>query len=159
MSTNITEQFEIDENIIRAIYSPINIHKTKGTLLPNAFRTPASKDEVSVNRLNYTTLNFCKNIALKNEIKGTRNYFGFAVLKKWEIDITNCDIVYSPILKPAEELNLFHADIKVGFIPKKGEELPSEISKKIRDLATFARFYIDPNPNNTAWSGIALDKG
>ena len=75
---------------------------------------------------------------------------------KGEIDVSNCTIVYSPILKPKEKVNLFHSDIKVGFTPKKGEELPSEISKKIKDLTNFARFYKDPNPNSIEWGGQEL---
>ena len=152
----VPTNFNDEEKIVRSIYSPINIHKTKGTLLPNAFRTPAYIDEISVNRLNFTTASFCKKISKENQIIGERNYFGFAILLKKEIDESNCIIVYSPILKPKEKVNLFHSDIKIGYIPKKGEELPSEISKKIRDLTQLARFYKDPNPNSTEWGGQEL---
>ena len=153
----VSEKFEDDEKIVRSIYSPKNFHKTKGTLLPNAFRTPSDIDEVSVNRLNYTDANFCKKLSKENQTIGERDYFGLAILLKNEIDKSNCSIVYSPILDPIEKVNLFHSDIKIGYIPKKGEELPSEISKKIKDLTELARFYKDPNPNSKEWNGEELN--
>ena len=155
-SVEIPTSFDADEKIIRAIYSPVNIHKTKGTLLSNAFRTPSDIDEVSVNRLDYTTPNFCKKMAVENQ-NHDRNYFGFAILLKNQIDICSCTIMYSPILTPKEKANVFHADIKIGFIPKRGEQLPSEILKKINDLTNLARFYKDPNPSLTDWQGGVLE--
>ncbi len=148
--------FDESEKIIRSIYSPINIHKTQGTLRPNAFRTPPDKDEVSVNRLDYTNPFFCKKISKENQIIGERNYFGFALLFKKQIDLANCKIEHTPINKPKEKSNPFHSDIKIGYIPKKGEELPSEISKKISDLTKMARFYKDPNPSAMEWTGQEL---
>lgn len=152
-STKIPTHFNKDEKIIRSIFSPINIHKSKGTLLPNSFRTPPGKDEVSVNRLDYTSADFCKEIAKKNETIGERDYFGFAVLLKTNIDEANCSIVYSPIEKSKKDINPFHSDIKIGYVPQRGEPLPSEYSKKINDLTAKARFYVDPNPNLIGWFG------
>lgn len=141
-STKIPIHFNKDEKIIRSIFSPINIHKSKGTLLPNSFRTPPEKDEVSVNRLDYTSADFCKKVAKKNETIGERDYFGFAVLLKTNIDDANCSIIYSPILTPKNIINLFHSDIKIGYIPQRGEPLPSEYAEKINNLTQKAKFYI-----------------
>ncbi len=152
-STKIPTHFNKDEKIIRSIFSPINIHNSKGTLLPNSFRTPPEKDEVSVNRLDYTSVDFCKELAKKNEKAGDRYYFGFAVLLKNDIDEANSTIVYSPILAPKSDINPFHSDIKIGYIPQRGEPMPSEYSKKINDLTSKARFYVDPNPNLIGWFG------
>lgn len=156
-STQILPQsFGYSEKIIRSVYSPININKNKGTLNSNTFRTPPNKDEVSVNRLDYTNANFCKNISKANQSVGQRDYFGFAVISKFQIELSNCGIVYTPILKPKEKINIFHSDIKIGYIPERGKELPSEVSKKINDLTKLARFYIDPNPNSNYWEGNDL---
>ena len=43
-----------NERLSRAIFSPINL-TASGSLKANSFKTPAGKDEVSVNRLDFTT--------------------------------------------------------------------------------------------------------
>ncbi len=148
--------FEDTEKIVRTVYSPYNFDKKKGSLNPNLFRSPFDIDEISVNRLNYTTASFCKKISKENQIVGERDYFGFAVLLREEITNSKCSIVYSPIKEPKEKINYFHSDIKIGYIPKRGEQYPSEISKKIKDLTKLARFYIDPLPTSNEWIGEDL---
>ena len=156
LSPKVPLDFSNDERIIRTVYSPFNIDRKKGTLNPNLFKSPFDIDEISVNRLNYTTANFCKKISKDNQAVGKRDYFGFAVLLKKEITNSNCSIVYSPITEPKEKINYFHSDIKVGQIAKRGEQYPSEISKKIKDLTDVARFYIDPLPTSNDWTGDDL---
>ena len=68
----------------------------------------------------------------------------------------DCTTIYSPIIAPPGEENYFHADIKIGFVPTKGEELPSCYSKKINDLIKKVRFYEDPNIGSTDWEGKQL---
>lgn len=146
------------EKIVRSIFSPINVHKTKGILLNNAFRPPSDIDEISVNRLDYTTPDFCKAVSKKIENPtANRSYFGLALLYKSEIINLMCDVLYTPITTPIDKANPYHADIKVGYIPKKGEPLPSEISFKINNLTSTARFYKDPSPELESWTGGALE--
>lgn len=154
--TPVKIPIEIDHNerIVRSIYSPMNITK-KGTLNANAFKSPPDIDEISVNRLDYTTPDFCKNLSKKNE-STNRTYFGFAILTKNEIFKAGCDIVYSPITLPLDKINPFHADIKIGYIPQRGQQLPSEFQKKANDLTKSARLYSDPNPNSLTWDGGEL---
>ena len=61
---NIPQLIANDEKIVRSIFSPINLNKNQ-TLKFNAFRPPANSDEISVNRLNYTTPSFCKALSKK----------------------------------------------------------------------------------------------
>lgn len=149
-------KIELEERIARSVYSPINLHRKKKTLLSNTFRTPSGIDEVSVNRLDLTSADFCKKVSKKNEHKGVRSYFGFAILNHHEILSAVCKLVYTPILKPKEDFNPFHSDIKVGFTPVKGEPLPAEIAQKIDILTQRARFYLDNNPDSERWTGDQL---
>lgn len=143
-----------NEKLCRTIYSPINV-ADKGKLRPNSFRTPSGKDEVSVNRLNFTSPTFCKIEAKRNQNPAIRNYYGFAILTQNEVLESDCETVYSPITH-SKAMNYFHADIKIGYIPAKGEELPSRFQKKVIDLTKKARFYVDPNIDSENWEGEEL---
>ncbi|CAN5173535.1 hypothetical protein BH23BAC1_BH23BAC1_40800 [soil metagenome] len=142
------------ETIVRSVFSPINIHKKKGSLLSNTFRSPHGLDEVSVNRLDYTTVHFCKTISLKIEDPDNRrSYFGFATLKAKEIRETKSEVFYTPILEPEESFNEYHSDIKIGYISLKGEPLPAEFQLKVDELTSMAKLYKDPDPNSLEWKG------
>ena len=149
----IPNEFSDFEKIVRSIFSPINISKNGLRIQPNAFWTPAEIDEVSVNRLSYTTINFCKDHSKKiqNPIF-KRNYFGFALLYPNQIYGCNAKIVYTP-----GKNNKFHSDIKIGYIPQKGQALPSEFQKKIKDLAKRAKLFKDPNPDSKHWEGKTVE--
>lgn len=150
---SIPFEFEDSEKIVRSIFSPINISKDGTKLKANAFKSPTGIDEISVNRLFYTSLNFCKNISKEiQNPSGNRSYFGLALLYKEEIDQCNCDIYYTP-----NEDNAFHADIKIGYIPKRGEPLPSEFQFKVKELTAKSRLFKDTNPNSSNWDGGVVE--
>ena len=151
----LSSEIAITEKIARSIFSPVNVTKSN-TLRANAYKSPANIDEVSVNRLDYTTANFIKKLSKKIATPPKREYFGFAILSKSDIIDCDADVVYSPILEPKENLNIYHSDIKVGFIKEKGQELPAEINYKVSKLIEKSRFYIDPNPNTENWTGDDL---
>ncbi len=145
--------FAKDEKIARSIFSPINISKKGDKLKPNAFKTPAGIDEVSVNRLSFSSPDFCKKISKTIENpEYDRNYFGIAMLYKKEIDNCDCSVVYSP-----QHGNNFHADIKIGYIPERGQPLPAEFQKKVKDLSNTARLFKDPNPESLKWEGDPIE--
>lgn len=140
------------EKIVRTVYSRINLTK-KNVLKANIFKPPIGSQDISVIRLDYTNVAFCKKKAKKHEKpKSDRSYYGFAILTAAEIRNCEFDVVYSPI----KGENLFHADIKIGFIPEKGQQLPAQISYKIENLIKLARFYPDPYPKNRKWTGKKL---
>ena len=124
---SLPDAIDDEELISRSIFSPVNVTK-KYKLRTNVYKSPPEMDEVSVNRLNYTTPTFCKVLSKKIEQpENKRKYFGLAILKASEIRETKSDVVYSPIISPKENKNPFHADIKVGYIKPKGEQLyPSD---------------------------------
>ncbi|OBQ52888.1 hypothetical protein JJL45_09095 [Tamlana sp. s12] len=143
------------ESIIRAVYSPINLHKN-GKKLNNSFYKPkAGEDEISVNRLDFTTPIFLKKLAkIFENTSERRSYFGFSLLKASEIEDSGLRTVYSPLAKPVE--NPYHADIKIDYVVEKGVQLPSEISYKIKNITVKSRFYSDPNPESKEWNGNEL---
>ncbi|MFN8257702.1 MAG: hypothetical protein U0W24_18550 [Bacteroidales bacterium] len=148
-SKNISHIISNDEKIVRSIFTPINISKDQKTIKSNAFKPPADSDEVSVNRLNFTNCDFCKAISKRIEMPlSDRNYFGLALLYANEIKDCNADLEYTPKLD-----NIYHADIKIGFIVKKGEPLPSEFQQKVNNLTKKARLFKDENPKSNKWDG------
>lgn len=152
---NLPKLIGNDERLCRAIFSPININKNGTSIKPNAFKTPDNKDEISVNRLNFTTPHFCKTLAKKKPPTTLRNYHGFAILFLREVLEVDCTCTYTPILKPIEEINYFHSDIHIGYIPIGGVWI-AEMTKKADDLSKKSRFYKDPNPSSQIWEGKEL---
>lgn len=148
-------EFVSTEKIARSVFSPVNVTKSD-RLRTNIFKSPASIDEVSVNRLDYTNARYLKKLSKKNENIPKRNYFGFAILLKSEISKCDVEVVYSPILEPKDKINTYHSDIKIGYIKEKGKEFPAEISYKIDKLIKACRFYKDPNPSTDNWKGKEL---
>lgn len=146
--------FSESEKITRTIFSPMNIRKD-GSLRNNSFTTPANKDEVSVNRLDYTTPNFIKKISklISNPDKD-RSYYGISVINVREIYESDSDIVYSPnniIIDKNKIENKFHSDIKIGFIKESGRQLPMKYAYKVEQMVNKARFYEDNNPSSEFW--------
>lgn len=145
----IPDSFSNDEKIARSIFSPINLTKDLKSIKANAFKPPSGLDEISVNRLNYTTETFCKQISVQlQNPEYKKNYFGLGLLYVNEIYESDCDIVYTPL-----KTNPSHSDIKIGYIPQKGEPLPGEFLKKTKNLANKARLFQDFNLDSDKWEG------
>ncbi len=156
---SIPYDFLDTEKITRTIFSPINV-KRDDTLRNNAFTTPPRKDEVSVNRLDYTNSNFIKKISkfISNPQKG-RNYYGIGVIDVKEIYESDSDIVYTPNKVTINKVtmdNKFHSDIKIGFVKEVGKPLPMKYAYKIEQMVQKARFYKDRNPDSDYWEGSDL---
>lgn len=152
---NISKQITDNERIVRSVFSPINVNK-KGKLRNNAFQSPAEKDEVSVNRLDFTTPTFCKKLSKQIEQpQHKRTYFGLAVLTAKEIRDVEAEVIASPIKTETID-NPFHADIKIGYIKKRGETLPTEFRLKMQEMVKKARFYVDDDVKSDEWNGEEL---
>lgn len=151
---NIPSEISDVEKITRFVFSPINVNPNTGKLKSNCFKPPSGYDEVSVNRLDFTSANFLKNIALKMH-STNRNYFGFGVINALDIRNSDSDIIYTPKTE-STDYNPYHSDIKIGYTVITGEELPAEISNKIQKLVKSTRLYKDNNPELTNWTGDEL---
>jgi hypothetical protein len=149
----LPQLIEDDEKIVRSIFSPINLTKDLKTLRPNTFKPPADLDEISVNRLSYTTTHYCKLMSksIENPLSD-RKYFGLALLYASKIREHSAEIIYTPMGN-----NIFHADIKIGYCVIKGVQLPAEIQYKVNNLTKAAKLFIDPNPNSNDWEGIEVE--
>ena len=154
-SKNVKEDCQIpetisgDERIVRVLQYPSHITKKDETIKMQAFRTPAGKDEVSVIRQSYSGTVFCKKWGQKIEVpEEGRKYFGLACLLAKEIREQEAEVIYTP-----KGNHFYHSDIKIGYIPIKGEPLPSKFSLKVDTLAKTARLYKDPNPPSNDWQG------
>jgi hypothetical protein len=141
------------EAIARGICSPY--HVKNGKLTPVVYRSPRDKDEVSTMRADWIGADACKRHAksLENP-KENKVYEGLAVLSAHQIRQ-----VGSTIIDTREEFE-GHADIKHGIIERRGDPLPAEQLKILRDrakaLAKIANYFSDPDPRAMNWTGPPL---
>ena len=132
----IPEFVENPEKLIRIIYSPANLTKSRKGLKSNAFRTPPNKDEVSVLRLNYCDLSDCIAHGRKHQnISQKREYYGLACITAEQVRESLADVVSSPLPNVQH-----HADIKIGIIPKQGIKLPLKYLEKCKAMSKAAQF-------------------
>jgi hypothetical protein len=149
--SSLPDEIHDNERIVRFIYSPFHLNKSKNRVVAGAYKTPLEMDEVSVNRFDYTNANWCKNMGLFGQNLPSKTFFGLAMLNANEIREVEAAVVYSPVLNK-ERRNPFHADIKIGYTPMvRGEQFPSEYQYKISHLAKKARLYIDENLGSDTW--------
>ncbi|GIJ96875.1 hypothetical protein CAPN001_14440 [Capnocytophaga stomatis] len=144
---NLPDDISDEENIARFVFSPINVNPKSNKLKPNCFRPPAGLDEISVNRYDYTTASFLKSLALKMQTD-KKEFFGLGIVKANKIRGNEFEVVYTPI-----ELNPYHSDIKIGYTAVKNEELPAEISYKLRKVLEETKLFIDRNTIDNEWLG------
>ena len=151
MSVNEIPSF-IDEHeeIVRVLLSPIHINKNE-EIKPYSFQPPVNSQDISVNRLSYTTLNDCKKQGLL--MQNDRNFFwGVGIMSVNSIKEVGFNLVYSPILNhPQFSDNLAHADIKIGYVKQSEIPLPIDITLKIKELIKKIRLEKDSNPMLVTW--------
>ncbi|MCU0471482.1 MAG: hypothetical protein MUF58_23150 [Arcicella sp.] len=147
----IPQTIDESEEIVRVLLSPIHINKT-AEIKPYAFQPPANSEDISVNRLFYTTLDICKKQGLI--MQNDRNLFwGLGIASVKNIKQVGFDIAYSPIQNhPKYADNLSHSDIKIGYIKQEGEPLPIDITLKIKELIRLTQLEKDPNPTLEVWN-------
>lgn len=56
------------------------------------------------------------------------------------------------------ENNPSHADIYFGVVLQKGEPAPAEINFALKELATRACYFPDPNPASVEWTGEDINE-
>lgn len=151
---SVPKEIEDSEKIVKVVFNNLNIN-AKGEIRPNAFRV--NTDDLSVNRLDYTTLNFCKRQGVQLEAKSkpemtNKNFYGIALLFAQEIRIL-ANVAYKPILKPRKNANKAHAEIVIGFNKKlnAGEVSEAQYTLITDDLAKKARLYTDRKDNLRVW--------
>ena len=142
----VPERFEDDEKLVRIIFSPFHINKKDATKITHtAFRPPPDLDEVSVNRLNFTTATFCKQQG-KAMNTVTKTFYGLASIRH---SIVLQEGAFARISPKTD--NPFHADIYYGVVLQRGEPIPAEMSLILKRLAASAHFYPDVNKKSEVW--------
>lgn len=143
--------FSSEEVIVRGIYTPCCLN-SKGELHPNAFKSAAGTDEVSVLRLKYSGPDFCKDHSksIENPEKG-RTYTGLAAIQAGAIVKAEATLIYSP-----QDNNIAHAHISIGYLVERGKSLPGEFNFKLKEMVRYSNYRVDPDPNNKGWKGQEL---
>lgn len=140
------------EKIVRVLFYPIYVAKNKKKIKPIAYRSPWEKDEVSVSRLDYCSPTFCKQLGKRMESpENNKTFFGFGLLTAQKIRNLSADVVYTRMPD-----NDYHADIKFGYIPKKGVQFPAEYQYQYQEMANIAKLHEDPYPSSNTWEGDDL---
>jgi hypothetical protein len=144
---HVPKEVDASEKVVRGVFAPKFIRKD-GTIHTHAFR-PNLNDEVSVLRLFYTTIEFCRTHFKKIEQPTyQKSYYGMAVLDAKKVYDSHA------FFDDSQTVDLpMHTNIKFGIQIDKGKELPAEIRNKIDLLIQHARFYKDPNPTAQNWEG------
>ncbi|PWB23890.1 hypothetical protein [Flavobacterium sp. HTF] len=156
---SVPKEIKEEEKIVKVIFNPLNIN-TKG-IKSNAYR--ARKDDLSVNRLKYTTLNYCKRqgVRLDKESKKAKkgekpfkdkNFYGIALLFANEIR-SLAQVLYKPVIWPPKDFNKAHAEIKIGHstLTGAGEVSNARYLYVTDELARMSRLYIDEKHNEKIW--------
>lgn len=146
---NFTIPVEIDnsEEIVRVLIDPIHINKNK-EVKPYAFQPPKNSEDISVNRLLYSSLDMCKKQGL-NMQKDNKLFWGLGIVKASIIRDIGFSIDYTPdILND----NLAHSDIKIGEIKIENEPLSPNTTLKIKQLISKLNILTDPCPKETYWT-------
>lgn len=144
---SVPKEIDDSEKIVKIIFSPLNVN-AKGSVKANAFR--CKRDDLSVNRLDYTTLNYCKRQGIKlekNSNLNDKNFYGIALLFALEIRKL-AKLLYRPVRG-----NKAHAEIVVGFSRElsSGEVNEAQYNFITEELAKMARIYKDSDTKSKNW--------
>jgi hypothetical protein len=150
---SIPSQVGDDEKIMRGVYHPMNFHAKKNEIHLNLFRSPKNKDEVSVIRFDFISIDEARSYLIKhNNSEKRRTYCGFCILIAIEIIQCGCSVVSSPLADLPQ-----HADIIHGYALKEGEEAPVELKIKWEGLLGLVnekkRYFHDINTESSMWEG------
>lgn len=146
------------EKIANIVFSPLNFKKN-GDLNGNAYKCKRGGDDLSVNRLNYTTLNSCKRqgLALEKNAKNIKGKFFFGIALLFAKEIRQfANVISSPI--KGLNGNKAHAEIQTGFILVAGEVAPSEYNYITDELAKNSRIFKDENVKSKKWQANNINE-
>ncbi len=167
MRLKIDSDIKKEEVLVRCLLHPL--WAKKGKMSYNALLPPSGKRDVSLLRLKYTSLRFCKQHAKRINIKNTK-YWGLGAFQSKQIDILNkkkeeigvsANLVSTPLgndYKPVNDQQVYtntpglpmHADLLYDRPVVKGE--PSNSHRKYaRELLKVAQFKEDKSPDANEW--------
>jgi len=144
------------ERLLRFIMSPLHFNKN-GELRSNAFNPTVDSNEISVTRLDYSSIEECKSLAHKMDKidsgRAMRSYSGFCLLNKSiAMDCGAKDVVWTP-----KKENPAHADILLEEIRvKTNGPIPAKIQMVVDSLRDKSIYFKDPNPQSERWMGSPI---
>jgi len=130
-----------DEELGRNIFIPIHLGKNN-KIKHGAFRPKPGASEVSVQRMNYCTLEMSHEIG-KGLIKNSPSliYAGIALVKTKIVRDSEAKVISSPIIDEQGNLiNESHADIKYDYVFEKGIAPPPKILLILNKIANSSSF-------------------
>lgn len=142
---HIPELVADEETVLRTVFSPAHVNnngKVRPSCLKPRMKFNDEDDEtqrsnkVSVTRLQYASLEFCRKHALSH-LNGAQTFWGFVQLLVKDIRECECEVIYKPV-----DDNPAHANIVFPFclsIEEDPEPLNAEITKKARDILAKAK--------------------
>ena len=145
-------EIQNSETIVRAILFPAHIKD--GKLKSAAFKSPSGKDEVSIVRHTHMGTDFCKRRATGLSSKRVQ-YVGLAVVTAAQIRDADAQVTDS------RNVYCGHGDISYGIVAPPRDEPSSSatnllLNERARKIASSARYYKDPLPNSSTWTGSPL---
>lgn len=170
MAEQIAKRIEISETIVRFVFSPF--HVKKGKLKREAFQPAKMRNDVSVQRLRYSSESTCRRIGMAQQrhSEPVKIWMGMAGFKA-SLIITKTQegepiqIVASPMNNGggyySEETVVFaddpglpaHADILYEYESIEGEPLPTIVKQYAQYVCEQSHFFADPDPTSTQWEG------
>jgi hypothetical protein len=144
-----------DEPLIRIVFSPYHVEMKDGQvnkIKKEAFYPPKSSNEISVIRLGYTTLAFCRSRG-HAMLRPGGSFVGFAQTVTAQVrQQPHTDVVATPLGEQDHPLSTLadiytdtpgtpsHADIVYHFRPTHEEPLPQEFKLVAKYIAAGASF-------------------
>ncbi len=157
MSSQIPDTIQNSEKLVRIIFSPYHVRSNRKTgeirgIKNSAFYSIPEMDEVSVTRIDYSSLDFCKTQAkrMENTIK---EYQGFAIVKYSDVINSGAFVKVTKIPN-----NLAHADIYYKRLKQRGEPYPAETLLVIEEIVSKSIFIQDPSPDEEGWQGQNINE-
>ena len=149
--TAIPTEVSESERLLRFILSPLHFNK-KGALRSNAYNPTVNSNEISVTRLDYSSIEECKRLAHKMDCsedgKVVRSYRGFGLLNKGiALACGAVDVIGSP-----KDDNPAHADILLESVRENGP-LPAHLQLVVDSLLEKSKYLKDPSPESKGWKG------
>jgi hypothetical protein len=149
---NPPQDIDENENIARVVFDPMHLLKD-GKLKAYFFQPPKDRNDVSVNRFDYTDENFIKG-KLYNVSHSSNSFHGIAIFKAKIITaIKGLCIKHSPTKD-----DISHADIIFSYEGERGREIPSFIKKEIERILPMIKLFKDNDLSTPKWVGDNIDR-
>lgn len=155
-----------NEKVVRAIMSPLHSKVDKnGQILAikrNLFIPPTGRRDLSVSRLRFTNIHFCRALGRMMATEQNLRNPGLSLNRAWRYLGLSFSTHRSVILAGAAVLSTkqlgkpMHADILIPSAPVKGEPLEPAAMLVVDKLFESGEHFLDLNSHRGCWKGVRL---